>query len=130
MLARAKQAGCWLGEFNELDLLIQQNCRPKSVYHYRSIALASSIHVRGVVFNVESVKLCLPFIVRGRFALLPAGLPSVEAPSLFGSLTFCCEGHIMCTFARGHGSCAGAAHHVVSVISRLGSSVIGCSSRA
>ena len=47
-----------------------------------------------------------------------------------GSLTFYCEGHIMCTFARGHGNCAGAAHHAVSVISRLGSSVIGCSSRA
>ena len=50
MLARTSCLDRWPGELNEVDLLIQKNSKPKLIYYYRSIALASSIHVRGAAF--------------------------------------------------------------------------------
>ena len=112
---------CWLSESNELDLSIQKNCRPNSVYHYRSIALASSIHVKGVVLWHRFE--CLPSIMRGRFAL---GL-AIAPP--FVPLTFLALAHILCwKYARDVHACrspADAAHHGMPVISRPGLPVVG-----
>lgn len=55
MLARTSCLDRWPGELNEVDLLIQKNSKSKLVYYCRSIALASSIHVRGAAFVGVSV---------------------------------------------------------------------------